>query len=678
MNLWQHRKQALFWWSAFVITVSLASCRPEAGVTTVPSPPITASSTVSSADDARTAGTSPTMASVAAFADPDPSVFVKLVTAEPTTLDPALAYDLGSSEILQNVLEGLITHDPSDPNAFLPALAEAVPSVANGLISADGLTYTFPIRRDVTFHDGGVLEAGDVAYSIRRGLLQSDPTGPQWMLIQPILGYESGDVTAAIAGGSYAGDPDGLRANATAEELAATCDAVMAAVRADDAASTVTITLAQPWASFLALLPTVGIVDQEWAMAQGDWSGQCDDWAEHYAPGPSGSPLNAIANGTGPYRLTRWTPGEEITLTAFADYWRTEATPLGDDGPFGPARIPTVIIRVVEEWGTRLAALQAGDADYVEVPFADRAQVEALVGERCDYATSQCQPDADHPQQPLRLWDGLPTVQRSDIFMNQAVAAGSPYLGSGRLDGNGIPPDFFADINVRRAMATCFDYDTYNADLLLGQGVRNNGPIIRDMLGYNPDGQMVVHDREACARALAEAWDGALPEVGFRLPFIYSTVMPGGAEVAGILAGELAAVNPKYILQPVELPWPVFLEAMNARQLPIFRSGWIEDYHDPHAWAEPFTVGSYGAFQGLPEELSARFAELVAAGVGATDVAARQSAYFELQRLFYENVPTLILAQRPTFRVEPRWVQGFAYRVGMSADSPLYYTLWTE
>ena len=674
MNFSRERKRAPVWWCAFVIMMILAGCRPAARVTEDSSPPDTASPDAPSSD-APSPATAP---AAAVFADPDPSVFVKLVTAEPTTLDPALAYDTTSAEVLQNVLEGLITTDLTDPNTFLPALAETVPSLENGLISADGRTYTFPIRRGVTFHDGGVLTAGDVAYSIRRGLLQSDPSGPQWMLIQPILGYESGDVTEAIANGAYAGDPDGLRTNATTEELAAACAAVMAAVKADDAAGRVTITLAQPWASFLAILPTVGIVDQEWAVAQGDWSGQCDDWADHYAPGLSGSPLHAIANGTGPYGLSRWTPGEAITLTAFADYWRTDATPLGVGGASGPARIPTVIIRVVGEWGARLAALQAGDADYVEVPFTNRSQIEALVGERCDYTTGQCRPDADHPEQPLRLWDGLPTVQRSDIFMNQAVAADSPYLGSGRLDGNGIPPDFFADRNVRRAMATCFDYDTYNRDLLLGQGVRNNGPIIRDMLGYNPDGPMVVHDRQACAQALAEAWDGALPEVGFRLPFIYSTVMPGGAEVAGILADELAAVNPKYDLELVELPWPVFLEAMDAGQLPIFRSGWIEDFHDPHAWAEPFTVGSYGAIQGLPAELSERFAELVAAGVGTTDAAARQAAYFELQRLFYENMPTVILAQRPTFRVEPRWVQGFAYRVGMSADSPLYYTLWTE
>ena len=33
----------------------------------------------------------------------------------------------------------------------------------------------------------------------------------------------------------------------------------------------------------------------------------------------------------------------------------------------------------------------------------------------------------------------------------------------------------------------CFDYDTYISEAMIGEGVRNNGPIILNMLGYNPD-----------------------------------------------------------------------------------------------------------------------------------------------------------------------------------------------
>ncbi|MEZ4518966.1 MAG: ABC transporter substrate-binding protein [Chloroflexota bacterium] len=63
-----------------------------------------------------------------------------------------------------------------------------MPSVANGGISEDGTVYTFHIREGVTFHDGAELTPSDVAYSFQRGLLQSDPNGPQWLLLEPIFG----------------------------------------------------------------------------------------------------------------------------------------------------------------------------------------------------------------------------------------------------------------------------------------------------------------------------------------------------------------------------------------------------------------------------------------------------------------------------------------------------------
>ncbi|MEZ4518967.1 MAG: hypothetical protein R3C44_19815 [Chloroflexota bacterium] len=68
------------------------------------------------------------------------------------------------------------------------------------------------------------------------------------------MGYTSGDVTEGIQDGAFAGDPEGLQANATPEELAATCELVKAAVVADDAAGTVTFNLAQPWGPLLATL----------------------------------------------------------------------------------------------------------------------------------------------------------------------------------------------------------------------------------------------------------------------------------------------------------------------------------------------------------------------------------------------------------------------------------------
>ena len=609
----------------------------------------------------------------------DPTVWRELSFGEPETLDPALGYETSGGNVIQNVMEPLVTYDYVSPTEMVPALALEVPTLENGGISEDGKTYTFNIREGVTFHNGGTLEPHDVAYTFQRGLLQSDPNGPQWLLLEPILGYASGDVTEGIQDAAFAGDPEGLKTGATPEELAATCELVKAAVVADDEAGTVTFNLAVPWGPFLATISqTWGmILDQEWAIEQGAWDGDCATWQNWYAPGAENSELTNILNGTGPYMLDHWTPGEELVLTAFEGYWRTEETPRWEGGPYGPASIKTVIYSVVDEWGTRFSSLQAGDAEWVQVNPEHEVQVDPLVGEICDSQTGECTVNEENPDGMLRKWVNRPGVNRTDIFPTFFIADGSPYVGSGQLDGNGIPLDFFSDINVRKALATCFDYETYNQEVLLGQGVRNNGPIISGMLGYNPDGQMYEYDPEACAAYLEQAWDGQLPETGFRFQVAFNTGNTTRQTIGEILQAELGALNELYQVETLGLPWPTLLAAQRASLVPVTVNGWQEDIHDPHNWVQPYLIGTYGARQNIPAELMDQYRELVNAGVLASDPAEREQIYFDLQELFHETVPQVILLQRDAPWYSQRWVDGYYYRVGAFGRDYYAYSLST-
>ena len=65
------------------------------------------------------------------------------------TLDPALAYDTASGEIIQNTYDTLIFYKGTSTSEFVPLLASEMPT-----ISADGKTYTFKIRTGVKFHNG--------------------------------------------------------------------------------------------------------------------------------------------------------------------------------------------------------------------------------------------------------------------------------------------------------------------------------------------------------------------------------------------------------------------------------------------------------------------------------------------------------------------------------------------
>lgn len=622
----------------------------------------------------------PTPQAQASSSAPDPTTWREVSFGEPDTLDPALDYETSGGNVIQNVMEPLIIYDHVSPTDLAPALAVEVPSLENGGISTDGLTYTFNIREGVTFHAGGALEPHDVAYTFQRGLLQSDPNGPQSLMMEPIMGITSADITESIdPEGVLAGDAVAVQA-ADPEQLAGICEAVKAAIVADDEAGTVTFNLALPWGPFLATLTqTWGmILDQEWAIEQGAWDGDCATWQNWYAPGAENSELSAVINGTGPYRLDHWTPGEELVLSAFEGYWRTEETPKWEGGPYGPAAIKTVIYSVVDEWGTRLSMMQAGDAEYSTVNPEHEVQMDPLVGEICDSQTGECLPNPENPEGLFRKWVNRPGVNRTDIFPTFVIADGSPYVGSGRLDGNGIPLDFFNDLNVRKALATCFNYEIYNQEVLLGQGVRNNGPIISGMLGYNPDGPMYEYDPEACAGYLAEAWDGALPGTGFRFAIAFNTGNTTRQTIGEILQAEFGAINELYQIETLGLPWPTFLAAQRASQLPVAVNGWQEDIHDPHNWVQPYLIGTYGARQNIPADLMDQYRALVNAGVLASDPAEREQIYFDLQELFYESTPQVILLQRDAPWYSQRWVDGYYYRVGMFGRDYYAYSLASD
>ena len=117
----------------------------------------------------------------------NPGVFVHAADDEPTTLDPAQVEpgEGGETMILQ-VYERLVEIAPDGPD-LVPSLSTEVPSVENGLISADGLTFTFPIREGVVFHDGSPLTADDVKYSWDRVMTMDLPESAADLLIDNVV-----------------------------------------------------------------------------------------------------------------------------------------------------------------------------------------------------------------------------------------------------------------------------------------------------------------------------------------------------------------------------------------------------------------------------------------------------------------------------------------------------------
>ena len=107
----------------------------------------------------------------------NPGVLTVATDDEPEGLDPAAAEDngLGRTAIMAGY-DRLLDIDPAGTD-LIPAVATEVPTIDNGGISEDGLTYTFKLRDDVKFHDGSDLTAEDVVYSWERVMTMNLPEG---------------------------------------------------------------------------------------------------------------------------------------------------------------------------------------------------------------------------------------------------------------------------------------------------------------------------------------------------------------------------------------------------------------------------------------------------------------------------------------------------------------------
>src|SRR5690606_4588873 len=143
-----------------------------------------------------------------AFAAPPENPTGQIIIAfsqEPTVFNPHLLHIEVDEGIHFAVFDPLFGVD-QDGN-FTPALAVEVPSVENGGISADGLSWKVTLRDDVKWHDGTPFTAEDVKFTIEllmnpdfrswrrtghehvRNLTVVSPTEITWTMDKPFAPY---------------------------------------------------------------------------------------------------------------------------------------------------------------------------------------------------------------------------------------------------------------------------------------------------------------------------------------------------------------------------------------------------------------------------------------------------------------------------------------------------------
>ena len=583
----------------------------------------------------------------------NPDTLTNLWIGEPESLDNAVMYDSPGINVARHLYDGLLFLKGSAVDEFVPMLAD------EWSISDDGLTYTFHIREGVKFHQGGTLEPHDVAYTFHRNMLLGwdflGAGGPMGLFFDPML------ETAGIGA-----EGDGGLLDILGGDDVKVCEAIRNTVVADDATGMVTIKLAYPAAYFAQLLvqPWSGIMDQEWMIEQGNWDADCGTWRNWYLPEVSGTLLYNTENGAGPYMLDHWTAGQEIVLKAFPDYWMT--APLWEGSTIdGVPEIGTIVIKLVEEWGTRLAMVEAGDADTLDHEIAFATQIDPMIKTKYTWDDGGWIEEAVNPDGILKLYTQMPAATTDDIFLNFdiPIEGGNPYIGSGQLDGFGIPPNFFSDIHVRKAFNYCFDRETYIQEVRQGEAFPHRGPIIEGMVGYQADTPIYEYDLAKCEEELKLAWDGQAWENGFTMSFLYNTGNDSRRIASEILADGLVQVNNKISIGITNLPWATYMAARRGGRLPLHQTGWIEDFHHPHNWVIPYMScsGDWSRAQHFPDELCVPWDETMAEAVRETDPAKAGALYQGLQAEAMDQAIDIFIAQVTSRRYVQTWIDGYYY-----------------
>ena len=552
------------------------------------------------------------------FAQSGQDTYIEQNFAEIDTLDPVQAYDTASGQVIENVYETLYGYEGDSVTEYKPLLA------TDYTVSDDNMTYTFTLREGVTFHSGNTFSCKDVEYSYQRALVINPADSGAWILMEPLTGYYS-DATTELGEG------------ATDQDYADFYATIDGSVECPDGPDgyTVVFNLAQEDPAFFSktLFYAAVIIDSQWAIDNGMWDGTEATWRDWIGVDLREHYLQTNMSGTGAYQLVNWAVGDRTILEANANYW---------DG--APA-ITNVQLQLVEDTAARILALQQGDADFVSLTRANLAQVQGSPG-----VTIQ-----DAATNPELGWS---SVTVGAVFLNQNVATeNNPNVGSGQLDGSGIPADFFTDINIRKCFNYAFDFDAYISQVLQGQGQQLTMALPPSYLGYDPEAPTYSFDMTAAQEACQAAWDGQVWENGFELTIAYNTGSEDRQAVAEILKSNLEFLNPKFRINVRNIAWPDYLDQRGQNLLPVSVVGWVPDYADPDNYIHTFYAeGGYYADQSsfsnpeinaLDEEARTTF-----------DEARRVELYSQIAELGYEQAPFVVLPQGIPFLVTRENLQG--------------------
>ncbi len=556
------------------------------------------------------------------------------------TMDPVMVIDTASFEVLSNVYENLIEPAGTSLTEYKAVLSTNVPSEKDGTILDDGKTYIFHIRQGVRFQNGDLLTPEDVVYSLERDIIVGMAGGNSHELTEPLLPKIGDSYVSSISRWAvklanvkkwddlFASDTKVPKNEEYKQALIKTFK--LLAKDFEIKGNDVIIHLPHSYSPFFnSIIDSVAmIMDKKWAVAHGAWPGTAETWWKYYNPTRQRDPLYSITNGTGPFQVYEWVKGRQVIMKRFDGYW-------GE-----PAKIKYAIIKTVPEFTTRKLDLIRGNADIISVPPQFIGQVKNIKG--------------------VVVSENIPELAEYQISFAFSVASHSKYIYSGKLDGNGVPPDFFSNLDIRKGFEYLFPHKLYIKDVWNGLGIEPNSPISKGLLGYDPNMPVYHQDLEKAAEYFKKAYNGEVWKKGFKVAIIYNSTDPTMKQACEILKNYARKVNPKFKVEAVPMLWASLVNSFLENDIPLIALDWFGTSSYDRVYGYLSSHGVYGLALGEKFREFARkeFDPIINAAVSAPTLEEAEKIYKEIGMKTYEQAIMIWLIQPSRQLVYRDWLKG--------------------
>lgn len=520
--------------------------------------------------------------------------------------DPIQASDLYSGNEVGKVYEGLYEFHPfKRPYELMPNLADSLP-----VVSDDGLTYTFKIKKGVLFHDssafadgiGRELKIDDVIYSIKRLADPKLQAKGWWLLDDKILGLnEWKDKNAPLEVTNYVEEIEGLK-------------------KIDD--YSFQIVLKKPYPQFLYALamPYTYIVAKEAVEKFGK------EFLNH--PVGTGAFILPVFDQTNRIVYNRNPKFREKLFPSEGEEGDDKLGLLADAGKKLPL-VDKIIVDIQVEAQPKWLSFQKAKADLLELPKDNFDQ--AVVGGK--------ELNSEMKSKGIRL-------------------VANPMLDVTFIAFNYEDP-IFKNKKLRQAMSLAYDRNEANKLFYNGSAVEGQSVIPPGLAGYRKEfkNPFTKLDLEQAKKLLTEAgYPG-----GKGIPPV--TIQTRNETVARQILEHFAKCMDKIGIKIIVgmNTWPELVNKVTKKQHQMYTMAWGADYPD----AENFlgllycpnqSPGSNGANYCNPE-----FDALYKVATIMQDSPERTAMYEKMNEMVALEVPWIYSFNRTKFYLSHAWLKNFKF-----------------